>query len=87
MLEPIAEQPSAESETMPLTKSERRKQRKSARTTGKALTGELALQYQRETSNNDPGEFTETAAGYDARHRWAERYDDLNGAPEGDWDR
>ena len=32
-------------------------------------------------------EFTETPQGYDARHKWAERYDDLNGAPEGEFDR
>jgi hypothetical protein len=32
-------------------------------------------------------EFTETQRGYDARDKWAHRYDDLNGAPEGDWDR
>lgn len=31
--------------------------------------------------------FTESPAGYAARARWAERYDDLNGAPESDWDR
>jgi hypothetical protein len=36
---------------------------------------------------NDPVEFTETTAGYEARDRWARRYDDLNGAPEGEWDR
>lgn len=32
-------------------------------------------------------EFTETARGDDARERWARRYDALNGAPEGEWDR
>jgi len=32
-------------------------------------------------------EWSETPRGYDARERWARRYDDLNGAPEGDWDR
>ena len=35
----------------------------------------------------DPTEFSETSAGYEAREKWAEWYDDLNGAPEGDWDR
>ncbi len=34
-----------------------------------------------------PIEFTESPAGYRARERWARHYDDLNGAPEGDWDR
>lgn len=32
-------------------------------------------------------EFTESPAGYTARERWARSYDELNGAPEGDWDR
>jgi len=35
----------------------------------------------------DPTEFSETSAGYEAREKWSEWYDDLNGAPEGDWDR
>lgn len=36
---------------------------------------------------NDPIEFTETPEGEEARNTWAERYDELNGAPEGVWDR
>jgi endogenous inhibitor of DNA gyrase (YacG/DUF329 family) len=36
---------------------------------------------------HDTHVFTETPAGYRARHRWARRHDDLNGAPEGDHDR
>ena len=32
-------------------------------------------------------EFTETPEGYAAREKWAERYDELNGAPESDEDR
>lgn len=32
-------------------------------------------------------EFSETPKGHDARHKWAERYDDLNGAPESPDDR
>lgn len=32
-------------------------------------------------------EFSESSEGEEAREDWAERYDDLNGAPEGDWDR
>lgn len=32
-------------------------------------------------------EFTESEEGDLARHDWAERYDELNGAPEGDNDR
>jgi len=35
----------------------------------------------------DPYEFSESAEGYEARHEWARRYDALDGAPEGDWDR
>lgn len=40
-----------------------------------------------ETSPDDPTEFSETEAGQKAREKWAERYDELDGAPEGDWDR
>jgi hypothetical protein len=43
-----------------------------------------------EANNNDNRrdtmEFSETPAGYDARDRWAKRYDELNGAPESDND-
>jgi hypothetical protein len=64
-----------------MTKGEIRKARKEARANGNRLTGDLAL----------PGEpsveWTESAAGHRARERWARGYDDLNGAPEGDWDR
>lgn len=35
----------------------------------------------------DPVEFTETPAGRRGRERWARRYNDHNGAPEGDSDR
>jgi len=38
-------------------------------------------------SEDDPTEFTESEEGERARERWAERYDELDGAPEGDWDR
>ncbi len=31
--------------------------------------------------------FSETPEGESARDRWAQRYDDLNGAPENDLDR
>jgi len=34
-----------------------------------------------------PMEFSETPAGQQARYDWAKRYDELNGAPEGDFDR
>lgn len=65
-----------------MTKSERRKARKVAQKAGRPLTGELSL---------DRGEgretFTETRKGYDARYKWAQRYDALNGAPEGGEDR
>ena len=32
-------------------------------------------------------EWTESEAGDRARERWARAYDELDGAPEGDWDR
>jgi hypothetical protein len=34
-----------------------------------------------------PVEFTESPRGYRAREKWAERYDELNGAPESEDDR
>jgi len=37
-------------------------------------------------SSEDPTEFSEGEAGKAERERWAERYDELDGAPEGDWD-
>ena len=37
--------------------------------------------------DDSPVEFTESEAGYRARDRWAEAYDDLDGAPESDDDR
>lgn len=64
-----------------MTKGELRKARKAARAAGRKLNGELAL------PNQPVQEFTETVRGYRARERWARRYYDLNGAPEGDWDR
>lgn len=67
-----------------MTKGEIRKLRKAARAAGKPLTGELALD---NGQHSGPQDFTETARGYRARERWARRYDALNGAPEGDWDR
>lgn len=36
---------------------------------------------------HDPMEFTESPAGERAKEKWAERYDELNGAPESDDDR
>ena len=62
-----------------MTKGERRAARKAAKAAGERLTGDLAV--------DQPQEFSETVAGYRARERWAKRYDELNGAPEGDWDR
>lgn len=35
----------------------------------------------------EPVEFSEGLAGYEARNRWARDYDELNGAPEGEYDR
>lgn len=64
-----------------MTKSELRAARKAARCEGKKLTGDLEL------PGHPVHEFSETPRGYKARERWARRYDELNGAPEGDWDR
>lgn len=36
---------------------------------------------------DDPMEFSDSDEGQKALEDWAEGYDDLNGAPEGDWDR
>lgn len=68
---------------MTMTKGEKRRARKAARAAGRPLTGELAIDDRDET----PVEFSETPRGYRARERWARRYDELNGAPEGDHDR
>ncbi len=67
-----------------MTKGELRKARQQARTEGRPLTGELAII---RDGDGSPVEFSETARGYRARDRWARRYDALNGAPEGEWDR
>jgi hypothetical protein len=64
-----------------MTKGEIRKARKVAREQGEHLTGDLSL------PNQPAVEFTETRRGYAARERWARRYDDLNGAPESEYDR
>ena len=64
-----------------MTKGELRKARKQAKAEGRRLDGDLAL------PNQPAQEFSETPRGYRARERWARRYDALNGAPEGDWDR
>ena len=66
-----------------MTKRERRQARKTARAAHQRLVGELAI----EPPGNGHHEFSETPGGYGARHRWAEWYDSLNGAPEGEWDR
>lgn len=58
-----------------MTKGEARRLRKVARTQGEA------------DPFAPPIEFTETDRGLRARDRWARRYDDMNGAPEGEWDR
>ena len=65
-----------------MNKGEIRKARRQARAEGRPLAGELALD-----RGNGRQEFTESAAGYRARDRWARHYDALNGAPEGDDDR
>ena len=40
-----------------------------------------------DTSEEDPIDFSETEEGEKAREEWAKKYEDLDGAPEGDWDR
>lgn len=70
---------------MEMSKGELRKARKEAKANGQQLVGALALP--RSDQGNSPVEFSETTRGYRARDRWARHYDDLNGAPEGDWDR
>lgn len=68
-----------------MTNGERRRARKTARAAGESFSGELALD--RGGPEAGPQEFTETTRGRRARYRWARRYDSLNGAPEGAWDR
>jgi hypothetical protein len=65
-----------------MTKGELRKARKAAHAKGRPLEGALALD-----RGSEPAEFSESRRGYRARERWARHYEDLNGAPEGDWDR
>jgi hypothetical protein len=65
-----------------MTKGERRAARRAARAAGQPLVGDLSVD-----RGDGPVEFTETRRGYQARERWARRYDSLNGAPEGDHDR
>ena len=67
-----------------MTKSERRKARKLARSEGRPLDAELALDRDR---GLEPMEFSETRRGRVALERWARHYDSLNGAPESDYDR
>ncbi len=68
-----------------MTKTERRRARKAARAAGRQFTGELALDHWQ--ADQPVQEFSETPRGYRARERWARRYDELNGVPEGEWDR
>lgn len=44
-------------------------------------------EYERASELEPAVEFSETPDGDEARDRWARHYDELNGAPEGDWDR
>ena len=68
-----------------MTKGELRKARKLAKEEGRKLVGDLALE-----DRGDRGagavEFTESRRGRRALERWSRRYDELNGAPEGDGD-
>lgn len=67
-----------------MTKAEIRKARKAARRAGEPLRGELELARDRDRG---PQQWTESRRGYQARERWARRYDRLNGAPDGPEDR
>jgi hypothetical protein len=70
------------------TKGELRRLRKLARQARQERRSMRAVDEPDDTDTHGPAiEFTESAAGYRARDRWARHYDDLNGAPEGDWDR
>lgn len=69
-----------------MTKGELRRARRAAKAAGHALSGELRLD-RRDPQGAPAAEWSESPAGYRARERWARRYDALNGAPEGDWDR
>lgn len=69
-----------------MTKGELRKARKAARELGRPLTGELALE-RRDPPGAPAVEWSESRAGQRARERWVRRYEEFNGAPEGDWDR
>lgn len=60
-----------------MTKGERRKLRKQARAEGRPLAGELALD-----RGDSQCEFSETPKGRQALDRWAENYENLNGAPD-----
>jgi len=71
---------------MMMTKGERRKARQAAHAAGRPLRGELALDLGPQECR-PAVEWTESRRGQQARERWARRYDALNGAPEGDWDR
>ena len=75
---------SDELKASPVTKGELRKARKAAKAAGQLLTGDLALP---RDDHHDTAVFSETPRGYRARERWARAYDDLNGAPESEYDR
>ena len=72
---------------MTLTKGEMRRARKRARQDGTPYIGNVSIQGGDTAVEGPAMEFSESAAGLMARERWARRYDDLDGAPEGDWDR
>ena len=64
-----------------MSKGEIRRERKAAHAAGQPYTDE------RSDHNQGHEEYTESKRGRYALDKWARRYDDLNGAPEGDWDR
>ena len=43
--------------------------------------------YYASDEDTGPVEWSEEESGQKARERWVEFYEELNGAPEGDWDR
>jgi len=68
-----------------MTKGEARKLRKQARAEGRTFNVERRVDGGLEmVAERTPAEERRHAR---SMHRWAVRYESLNGAPEGDWDR
>lgn len=68
-----SEQAKAENPNVTLSKGEMRKLRKARKASGESWNGTRTPAQERKHERR--------------MYRWARRYDALNGAPEGDWDR